>query len=147
MAVQFTLKDQSGSDVERTQFTRDYVLLSFHPLAWTSVCEKQMLSLENNYHQFREIRVVPLGISVDAVPTKKAWAKHMNLNNLSILSDFWPHGALADMLGLFLEDRGTSARANVLLDLEGEIVFSQTCEISKIPDVEDLLHRIKKELG
>ncbi len=144
MSVQFNLKDQNGQSVTREQFPGQYVLLSFHPLAWTSVCADQMLSLEHNYSRFEGLNVVPLGLSVDAVPSKKAWAQHLELENLRILSDFWPHGAVAEQLDLFLEGRGTSARANVLLDPTGEIVFSKTYEISKLPDVNELFERIEE---
>jgi len=47
-----------------------------------------MLSLEENYNKFLELNTIPVGISVDPVPSKKAWAENLNLKNLKILSDF-----------------------------------------------------------
>ncbi|WP_367884295.1 hypothetical protein [Thermococcus sp. JCM 11816] len=41
------------------------------------------------------------------------------LKRLRILSDFWPHGAVSKLYGIFREDGGFSERANVLVDEEG----------------------------
>ncbi|WP_367884294.1 redoxin domain-containing protein [Thermococcus sp. JCM 11816] len=77
-ALDFVLKDQDGKEFRLSDFRGKRVLLSFHPLAWTGICEKQMKALEENYERFEELNVVPVGISVDPpVPSKKAWAEHM----------------------------------------------------------------------
>jgi len=34
-------------------------------------------------------------MSVDTVPSKKAWAKELGIKNTGLLSDFWPHGEVA----------------------------------------------------
>ena len=47
-APNFELNDQNGKSVQLKDFKGKKVLLSFHPLAWTGVCTKQMLSLEKN---------------------------------------------------------------------------------------------------
>ena len=62
-----------------------------------------MKVLEENYEKFESLNVVPVGISVDSVPAKKAWAEHMGLKKLRILSDFWPHGEVAKLYGIFRE--------------------------------------------
>jgi len=38
----FTLKDQAGEEFRLSSQRGKKVLLSFHPLAWTSVCARQM---------------------------------------------------------------------------------------------------------
>ena len=48
-APNFTLKDQSGADIALSDFHGKKVLLSWHPLAWTSVCTDQMRDLERIY--------------------------------------------------------------------------------------------------
>ncbi|NJF24226.1 peroxiredoxin [Thermococcus sp. Bubb.Bath] len=137
-APDFLLKDQNGEDFRLSDFRGKKVLLSFHPLAWTSVCEKQMKALDENYERFEKLNVVPVGISVDSVPTKKAWAEHMGLKKLRILSDFWPHGKVAKLYGLFREEGGFSERANVLVDEEGKVVFFKVYPIGELPDLEEV---------
>ncbi len=93
----FTLKDQHNDEFKLSDVREKIALLSFHPLAWTPVCAEQMKSLEENYHKFEELNTVPVGISVDSVPAKHAWAKELGLKKLKLLSDFWPHGYVANL--------------------------------------------------
>ncbi|MCD6188895.1 MAG: redoxin domain-containing protein, partial [Thermococcus sp.] len=119
-------------------------LLSFHPLAWTSVCEKQMKALEENYEKFENLNVVPVGISVDAIPSKKAWAEHMGLKKLRILSDFWPHGVVARLYGIFREKEGFSERTNVLVDEDGKIIFFKAYPIRELPNLEEIFEFLQR---
>lgn len=143
VAPQFVLKDQKDQDVDLLTFRGKKVLLSFHPLAWTGVCAEQMLSLEKNYQRFEELNTIPLGLSVDAVPSKKAWAEHLNIQKIRLLADFWPHGGVAQDYGLFRESHGTSYRANVLIGEEGKILWVKTYPLSQLPDIEDVLETIR----
>ena len=74
-AKDFTLKDQDGKELHLSDLKGKKVLLSFHPLAWTSVCAEQMQSLEKARSRFEKLNTVAFGISVDTVPSKKAWGK------------------------------------------------------------------------
>lgn len=139
----FTLKDQNGRDVTLSALSGRTVLLSFHPLAWTKICGQQMLSLEDNYGRFQEKNAIPLGISVDPVPSKKAWAeRELKITQTSLLSDFWPHGAVSRGLGLFREQDGFSQRANVVIDARGRVSFIKIYDIARLPDIEEILSTI-----
>lgn len=102
-----------------------------------------MLSLEENFETLKELDTIPVGISVDATPAKKAWAKDMELENLRILSDFWPHGEVAKKYGLFREDDGFSERANVIVDENQAVIFSKVYEMTVVPDVEEIIDELK----
>lgn len=136
------LRDQNEEEVSLDKFAGKNVLLSFHPLAWTSVCRDQMQSLENNYEEFEKNNTVPLGISVDPVPSKKAWAENIGLDNLRILSDFWPHGDFADKLGIFIKEKGISGRVNILVNDQGEILWAKEYDPSKLPDIDEVLEAV-----
>ena len=120
------------------------MLLSFHPLAWTGVCAQQMQSLQANIETFESLNTVPVGISVDSVPTKKAWAEDLKIKDIRLLSDFWPHGQVAKLYGIFREDKGFAERANVIVDENGKIVFSKVYEISQLPDIDEIIGVLKK---
>jgi peroxiredoxin len=139
----FSLKDQDEKEFKMSKFRKKRILLSFHPLAWTSVCAKQMQSLEENFKTFKGLNTVPVGISVDSVPCKKAWADSLGLKNLRILSDFWPHGNVAFLLGLFIEKFGFSERANVIVDERGKVIFVRVYPIHELPDINEVIEFLK----
>ena len=112
----FTLQDNKGGQVKLSDLRGKKVLLSWHPLAWTSVCTDQMRALEANHKQLEELNTVALGLSVDPAASKKVWAQVLSIGKTKLLSDFYPHGALAKDIGIFVEELGASGRANILLD-------------------------------
>jgi len=138
-APDFILKDQDGKQVRLSELKGKKVLLSFHPLAWTRVCAEQMKSLEANYERFEKLNTIALGLSVDAVPSKKAWAKELAIERTRLLSDFWPHGEVAKLYGIFREKDGFSERANIIVDENLKVIFAKTYPISQVPDIEEVI--------
>ena len=143
MAPDFTLKDNRVQDVSLSEFRGKKVLLSWHPLAWTGVCAQQMKSLEDNLAEFEKYNTVPLGMSIDSYPSKNAWAKELGIANVKLLADFWPHGKVALDYGLFLDEKGFSARANVLIDEAGKVVWVKVYDIPELPDIEEVLRVVR----
>ena len=139
----FTLQDQFGQDFVLSKMKGRRVLLSFHPLAWTPVCTLQMQSLEKNKRVFDNIHAIAVGLSVDSVPCKAAWAKAIKIKQTKLLSDFWPHGNVAKSLGLFREQNGFSQRANVILDESGKVCFVKVYPISELPDINEIIAFLK----
>jgi len=140
----FSLKNQTDSVISTADFTGKKILLSFHPLAWTSVCAKQMQSIEDNYEKFKNMNVVPLGLSVDSAPCKKAWAESLGIKQLNLLADFWPHGGLAQKLDIFIEKAGISERVNIILDDKRNVLFSKVYPIKELPDINEVIDFLKK---
>lgn len=137
------LPDQDKSRIDVLSF-HGAKLLSFHPLAWTGVCQRQMEALELNADVFAKLDARAFGISVDPVPSKKAWADAIGIRETRLLSDFWPHGAVASSLGLFRENDGISERAAVIVDASGFIRFVKVYPIGEAPDVEELIDELRK---
>jgi peroxiredoxin len=143
-APDFTLKDHKKNDVKLSEYAGKKILLSFHPLAWTKICAEQMKSLETNFQEFEKSNTVALGMSIDTVPSKHAWAKSLGIEKTSLLSDFWPHGGVAQDYGLFREKDGFSERANVIIDADQKVVFVKVYEISQLPDINEILDFLRK---
>jgi peroxiredoxin len=137
-APDFTLKDQHNREFKLSEFRGKKVLLSWHPLAFTKICTRQMQSLEKNYRDFAKLNTVPVGMSVDTVPSKHAWAKAIKVKNLLMLSDFWPHGAVAKKLGI-MRPEGFSERANIIIDEQGRVAWAKVYPIKELPDVNEVL--------
>ena len=142
MAPDFALADQNGELVTLSQFKGKKVLLSWHPLAWTSVCTDQMRSLDRNADRFAEKNTVVLGLSVDPEPCKSVWARALCLKQLKILSDFNPLGAVARSYGIFSTEHGASKRANILINEVGMVIWVKKYEIRTLPDVEEVLGKL-----
>ncbi len=138
-APDFSLNDQNEKEFKLSDFKGKWVLLSFHPLAWTGVCAKQMQSLEDNWKEFGELNMVAVGINVDSIPSKKAWAENLGIKHTRFLSDFWPHGKVAKLYRLFREEEGFSDRANIIINENQEIEFVRIYELGELPDINEVL--------
>jgi len=138
----FKLKDQNGQDFALSDYRGKRVLLSFHPLAWTRVCALQMQSLERNRKAMDKLNTVAVGLSIDSVPSKAAWAKSLRIKNTRLLSDFWPHGGVAKFLGI-LRPEGFSERANIIVDEKGRVIFVKIYPIRQLPDIAEILAALK----
>jgi peroxiredoxin len=143
-APRLALKDQDGDLVNLTALQGKRVLLSFHPLAWTEVCRLQMQALEARATDFTRLGTVPLGVSVDPVPCKKAWAEAIGIEKTRLLSDFWPHGRAAAALGLFREKQGFSERAAVILDEKGIVRFVKVYPLKELPDLDEQMKALRE---
>ena len=143
MVKDFTLQDQFSLDFVLSELRGRRVLLSFHPLAWTPVCTLQMQSLEKNKREFDNLHAIAVGLSVDSVPRKAAWAKAIKIKQTKLLADFWPHGNVAKSLGLFREQNGFSQRANVVLDQTGKVCFLKVYPIKELPDIDEIIAFLK----
>ncbi|MEI6171721.1 MAG: redoxin domain-containing protein [bacterium] len=142
-APEIALPNQEGEGVDLATLRGRRVLLSFHPLAWTEVCRLQMQALEARATEFTRLSAVPLGISVDPVPCKKAWAEAIGIEKTRLLSDFWPHGRAAAALGLFREKQGFSERAGVILDEKGIVRFVKVYPLKELPDLDEQIEFLR----
>ena len=142
--LDFALKNQKEASVDTDLLTGKKLLLSFHPLAWTDICSRQMQSLETNFDIFQSLNTIPLGLSVDSVPCKKAWAKNLDILKTDLLADFWPHGEIASRLGLFIDRFGFSERANVIIDENKKAIFVKVHPLKELPDISEIIAFLKK---
>lgn len=142
-ATNFVLLDQNEEEFKLSSFKGKWVLLSFHPLAWTYVCAEQMKSLEKNKPSFDSLNTVAVGVSVDSVPSKKAWADSLEIKNTRLLADFWPHGKVAKLYKIFIEEDGISERANIIIDENQKIYFVKVYPIAELPDIQEILNTLR----
>ncbi len=103
-----------------------------------------MMSLENNKNTFDSLKAIAVGLSVDTVPSKKAWAKSLGIKNTRLLSDFWPHGKVAELYGIFRTKDGFSERANIIIDEEQKIAFFKIYDLGQLPDILEIIDILRK---
>jgi peroxiredoxin (alkyl hydroperoxide reductase subunit C) len=143
-APDFTLPSVAGKDITLSQFQGEKnVVISFVPAAWTPVCSDQWPGYNIVKEMFDQNDAVLLGITVDNIPTLYAWTKQMGRLWFPVLSDFWPHGAVADRYGVLRSD-GVSERALIFVDKKGIIRDIQVNDINKRPDLESCAINLEK---
>ncbi|MFW5419265.1 peroxiredoxin [Nocardiopsis sp. CNT-189] len=136
-APDFELSDQHGQTVRLSDFKgRKNVVVVFYPLAFSGVCEGELCSIRDNISDFRSGDAELLSISVDSMFAHRAWADKENLD-YPLLSDFWPHGAVAKAYGVFDEDKGVAVRGTFLVDKEGVVRWKVVNPISEARDLDD----------
>ncbi|BCJ51285.1 peroxiredoxin [Actinoplanes sp. NBRC 14428] len=124
-APDFTLKDQNNQDITLTAFRgRKAVLLVFYPLAFSGTCQGELHEIKTNLPAYANEHLQVLTLSVDSVYSHKVWADREGYD-FPLLSDFWPHGAVARSYDVFNEDRGYANRGTFLLDPAGTVRFAE----------------------
>lgn len=86
-------------------------------------------------------------MSVDHVPCLKAWAESLDGIEFPLLSDFWPHGHVAQLHGVFREAQGHSERAIFVIDPQGRITYIDVHDIDDQPDNEVLFVELARAAG
>jgi peroxiredoxin len=119
------------------------VVLSFVPAAWTPVCSGQWPGYNLVKDLFNVNDTVMLGITVDNIPTLHAWTREMGGLWFDVLSDFWPHGAVADAYGVLRSD-GTAERALIFIDKQGIISSAMVFDINERPDLKLCVDEVEK---
>jgi alkyl hydroperoxide reductase subunit AhpC len=102
-----------------------------------------MPSYEDDLSKFEEYDTQVLGISVDSIPSHEAWQKSIGGISYPLLSDFYPHGAVAEKYGV-LRNEGYSERALFIIDKEGIVRFIDVHPIGEQPDNEELFEVLRK---
>ena len=143
-APDFTLPAVSGKKIALKDYRgKKNVVLSFVPAAWTPVCSDQWPGYNIVQDIFEENDAVLLGITVDNIPTLYSWTNQMGKLWFNVLSDFWPHGAVATKFGVLRSD-GMTERAIIIIDKKGIIRYIDVHNINERPLLEDLVRTLEK---
>jgi len=143
-APEFTLPAVSGGSISLSQYRgKKNVVLSFVPAAWTPVCSDQWPGYNIVRDLFDVNDAILLGITVDNIPTLFAWTRQMGALWFPVLSDFWPHGAVAERYGVLRSD-GVSERALFVIDKNGIIRYIGVSDINTRPRLEVLVKELER---
>jgi peroxiredoxin (alkyl hydroperoxide reductase subunit C) len=119
---EWTLSDQRGKNV----------VLNFYPAAFSGVCSQQMPRIQEQKDMFGDDSVV-VGISVDGPNANRVFAQQSGID-FNLLSDFYPHGAVAEKYGV-LVPVGVAERAVVGIDKGGRVAYINVHPFTEIPDL------------
>jgi peroxiredoxin len=124
-APEFTLKDYNHQQVSLSSFRGSkHVLLVFYPFAFSGTCQGELCQVRDELADYSSADVQVLGMSVDTPYSLKVWAEQQGYQ-FPLLSDFWPHGAVASAYGVFNEAGGLANRGTFLIDKDGVVRFAE----------------------
>lgn len=124
-APDFTLKDQNNEEVVLSSFRGSKaVLVIFYPLAFTGICTGELCRVRDELPTFQNDDVQVVTISVDSAYAHKIFSEREGYE-FPLLSDFWPHGGVAQTYGVFNEKAGIANRGTFLIDKQGIVRFAE----------------------
>jgi peroxiredoxin len=119
-APSFSLKDQDNNDVTLDSLEGRTSLIVFIPFPFTGNCQTELCSIRDHMADFNDVDANVVAITCDTRHVHKKWAQEQGYT-FPILSDFWPHGAVAQAYGCFNEERGCAWRTTFVLDKNGVV--------------------------
>ncbi len=114
-APPFSLKDHDGQEVTLHSMPKRKTLVVFIPFPFTGICEGELCELRDNLEELSNMDAQVVVITCDTRYSNKKWADQQGIN-FPILSDFWPHGQVAQQYGCFNHTLGVAQRATYVLD-------------------------------
>jgi peroxiredoxin len=122
-APDFALRDQDGKEVSLADLGGQTAVLAFYPLDFSPVCTDQLNVYQEALPELGERGAQLYGVSVDSVFCHKAFQEHLGIT-IPLLADFNPKGEVARRFGVYIEDRGHSERALVLIGPDGVVQWA-----------------------
>jgi len=134
-APDFELKNQHGEPVRLSSFRgAKNVVLVFYPLAFSGVCSSELRALRDDFPEVTRDDTELLTVSVDSVYVLRKWSDTEGFQ-FGLLSDFWPHGGVASLYGVFNADRGVALRGTFIIDKDGVVRWKV---VNPIPEARDI---------
>jgi peroxiredoxin len=135
LAPDFELRDQHAQSRRLTSYkdTRNVVVM-FFPFAFTGICSGELAAVQEELDAFQNERTQLLAVSCDPVASLRAFAEREGFD-FPLLSDFWPHGAVASTYGVFNSTLGAAERGTFVIDTQGIVRWSVRVAIGESRDV------------
>ena len=134
-APDFELRNQHGERIRLSSFRgAKNVVLVFYPLAFSGVCSSELSALRDNFPEVTREDTELLTVSVDSVYVLRKWSDTEGFQ-FGLLSDFWPHGGVASLYGVFNADRGIAVRGTFIIDKAGVVRWKV---VNPIPEARDI---------
>jgi peroxiredoxin len=138
-APDFTLPSTVGEKVTLSDYRgKKNVILLFYPLDFSPVCSVETRQCAEMLPASGGGDVEILGVSVDSLWTHKAFAAQQGIT-YPLLADFHPKGAVAEKYGVYLPEKGLSARTAFIIGKDGRIKEVVGSEIPVARDIARLI--------
>nr|WP_255727572.1 MULTISPECIES: redoxin domain-containing protein [unclassified Nesterenkonia] len=154
----FSGRSHHGEVIELQRLAGSPVLLMFYPFAFSRVCDSELQALVARRCRVRELRARVLAISCDPMHSLRAYAQMLTSDvadaessdaesasaapgelPFDLVSDFWPHGEIAQRYGAFDLEKGAARRSSFLLDSTLRVAHVQSVPASQARDLDEAL--------
>ena len=147
LAPDFVLRDQFGQDVSLSSYRGSKaVALAFYPFAFSGVCTGELSGVRDRLEEFMTFDTEVLAVSCDPMYSLRSFAEVEGLN-FPLLSDYWPHGAVASAYGVLDETKGCPSRSSFVVDLEGRVTWTVHNEPGAARDLDEHLRQLRAAAG
>ena len=123
----FTLPDQDGNELSLEDRRGKTTVLAFYPLDFSPICTDQLNVYQEVLGELEDHGAQLYGVSVDSAFAHKAFQEQLGIT-IPLLADFNPKGEVARRYGVYLEERGHSQRALVIIGPDLRVVWSHRSE-------------------
>ncbi|GAA1109345.1 redoxin domain-containing protein [Nesterenkonia jeotgali] len=161
-APEFSGRTQHGEVLELDQLRGTPVLLLFYPFAFSRVCDSELQALAARRGSIRETSARVLAISCDPIHSLRAYAEMLRSEHradpasdsdpasragelsFDLVSDFWPHGEIAQRYGAFDPVTGAAQRISFLLDSELRLAKVDSVPATQTRDLDATLAQLAR---
>ena len=137
-APSFTARNQHGELLTASSLRGAPAVIIVYPWAFSSICHDELAAIRDDHESFVALGSRVLAISCDAMYTLRAYADAESIP-FDLLSDHWPHGAIAEAFGVFDEEAGCARRGTFVLDSAGLIRWRQINQINEPREIAAVL--------
>jgi len=120
LAPNFTLLNQRREPVSLADLKGSRAVIVFIPFAFTRTCEGELCQIRDEAALFDQAGARVVVITCNTLHANRVWAQQQGFE-YDLLSDFWPHGAVAREYDTFNETFGYAERTTYFLDADGVI--------------------------
>ena len=121
-APEFSLTDQDRRSRSLAELRGSQALIVFVPWAFSPVCTYELEQLRDADDIVDSGATVWI-VNCDSEYVNQEWA-YVNKFTGTLLSDFWPHGAVSKAYGVFDEAKGRARRGSFHIDADGKVTWA-----------------------
>jgi peroxiredoxin len=145
-APDFTTRNQHGEPVRLSALRGNPVILVFYPFAFTSVCTGELAALQRQSAEFQAFGARVLALSTDTMYALRVFGDQEGLG-FDLLTDHWPHGAIAQAYGVFDPELGCALRGSFLVATDGLVRWRVVNQVGEPRDITEHLSALQRFAG
>lgn len=144
-APAFSAPSSHGETVRSADLLGAPAVVVFYPYAFTGICTGELAALQARYAGFRAAGARVLAVSTDSMFALRVFGDQQGLT-FDLVSDHWPHGAVASAFGVFDADAGCALRGSFVLDPAGVVTWRVLNGIGEARDIGGHLSALQAQL-